>query len=84
MKDKNILNQINSGDQTYVGTDPLPKELDPNVLNAFKQVIKARRSIRVFDGQSIPEQDMASIFEDVTMSPSSQSSAWGLLDSQQR
>ena len=41
------------------------------VLPAFKQAVTSRRSIRVFDGEPIPEEVMSDCLRDATLAPSS-------------
>ena len=71
MTDENILSKLGSELKPYEGTDPLPQDLGKDSKEAFKQIVRARRSIRLFDGEKIPDEVMDSIFSDVTLSPTS-------------
>jgi nitroreductase len=49
--------------------DPEPQ--DSATLSAFKQVLEARRSIRIYDGTPLPESVMRDCLQDATLAPSS-------------
>lgn len=54
------------------GDEPVPDETyRDTVLPGFKQALTARRSIRVFDGEPIPEAVMRDCLRDATLAPSS-------------
>lgn len=56
----------------HVGDEKVPDDGFPDtVLPGFKQAIASRRSIRVFDGEPIPEDVMRDCLRDATLAPSS-------------
>ncbi|NNE96259.1 MAG: nitroreductase family protein [Acidimicrobiales bacterium] len=56
----------------YVGAEEVPGEdFRDTALPGFKQTLTSRRSIRVFDGEPIPEEVMRDCLRDATLAPSS-------------
>lgn len=56
----------------YPGTEDVPNPaFRETALPGFKQALIARRSIRVFDGQPIPEELMRDCLRDAVLAPSS-------------
>ena len=65
---------VNMGDvmAPHVGVEDVPGEsFRDTALPGFKQALTARRSIRVFDGEPIPEEVMRDCLRDATLAPSS-------------
>ena len=57
---------------SYAGDEDVPDErFRDTALPGFKQTLTARRSIRVFDGEPIPEEVMRDCLKDATLAPSS-------------
>ena len=63
----------NLGNPNNVPTEPVPsKEFADANLKPFQDVLQARRSIRIYDGERIPEETMREILsETIQFSPSS-------------
>ncbi len=56
----------------YVGHEGVPgAEFHDTALPGFKKTLTSRRSIRVFDGEPIPEDVMRDCLRDATLAPSS-------------
>jgi nitroreductase len=57
---------------THAGDEDVPDEtFRDTALPGFKQSLTARRSIRVFDGEPIPDEVMRDCLRDATLAPSS-------------
>ena len=56
----------------FVGEEEVPDEgFERTALPGFKRVLTSRRSIRVFDGEPIPDDVMRDCLRDATLAPSS-------------
>lgn len=69
---ENPLLEMTEAMTPYAGDEDAPDEtfLD-KALPGFKHALTARRSIRVFDGEPIPEEVMRDCLRDATLAPSS-------------
>ncbi|MGI9614932.1 MAG: nitroreductase family protein [Acidimicrobiales bacterium] len=68
----NPLLEMTDAMTPYLGAVDVPNaEFRETVLPGFKQALNARRSIRVFDGEPIPEEVMRDCLRDATLAPSS-------------
>ena len=57
---------------SYAGDEDVPDErFSDSVLPGFKKTLTARRAIRVFDGEPIPEDVVRDCLRDATLAPSS-------------
>lgn len=58
--------------KSHVDGDDVPNpEFRTSALPGFKQALTARRSIRLFDGESIPDEIMRDCLQDAVLAPSS-------------
>ena len=69
---ENPLLEMTDAMTPYAGDEDVPDETyRDTVLPGFKQALTSRRSIRVFDGEPIPEEVMRDCLRDATLAPSS-------------
>lgn len=58
--------------KAYISDDLAPsKEMSKDSLKGFKLALQARRSIRIFNGERIPDSEMQDILGDAILAPSS-------------
>jgi nitroreductase len=68
----NPLSDMTNAMTPYVGDEVVPGEgFQETALPGFKQTLTSRRSIRVFDGEPIPEDVMRDCLRDAVLAPSS-------------
>ncbi len=71
-KTENPLVDMTRAMSGHDGEDAVPDDdFIDTVLPGFKQALRSRRSIRVFDGEPIPEDTMRDCLRDATLAPSS-------------
>jgi nitroreductase len=71
-KTDNPLLDMTGAKAPYVGDEEVPGDgFRDTALPGFKQTLTSRRSIRVFDGEPIPEDVMRDCLRDATLAPSS-------------
>lgn len=72
-----VFKSLSSNSSTSRAPQPVDPELLPSAsfasrhLASFQKVLKARRSIRVYTGEPIPEEVMREILREATLAPSS-------------
>ena len=68
----NPLVEMTNAVSGYAGDEDVPDDgFHETALPGFKQALTSRRSIRVFDGEPIPEDTMRDCLRDATLAPSS-------------
>ncbi|MGI9598177.1 MAG: nitroreductase family protein, partial [Acidimicrobiales bacterium] len=68
----NPLVEMTGAMNPHLGVEDVPDPgFEETALPGFKQALTARRSIRVFDGEPIPEEVMRDCLRDATLAPSS-------------
>ena len=71
-KSGNPLVDMTGAVTPFAGDEDVPDEaFRDTALPGFKQAVTARRSIRVFDGEPIPDEVMRDCLRDATLAPSS-------------
>lgn len=70
--EKNPLSEMSTLKAKVATADPRPDvSFQKSALPGFKQTVKARRAIRIFDGKPIPTEIMRDCLSDAVLAPSS-------------